>query len=164
MSLEHEGVRYQEVPDGTTDACRNCAFEEGFACGTPGDRRPTWARGCGEHRVHFVKVVEPTTGQHARGVKLDAGKVRVGLVFRGFPRALLRVAAVATYGANKYTPDGWQSVADGIDRYDDAKGRHLLAGYIEPADVESDIEHQAHEAWNALARLELLLRKKEQGA
>jgi hypothetical protein len=98
---------------------------------------------------------------HAPGAKLDAGKARVGLMFKGFARALLRVAEVTTYGAMKYTPGGWQFVPDGIDRYDDAKARHILKGYIEPHDADTLIEHQAHEAWNALAKLELMLREKE---
>lgn len=101
--------------------------------------------------------------QHAPGAKLDAGKVRVGLMFRGFARALLKVAEVTTYGANKYTPNGWLSVPNGLDRYDDAKGRHLLKGYIQDCDPETDIEEAAHEAWNALAKLELALRAKEGG-
>lgn len=42
---------------------------------------------------------------HKPGAKLDAGKERVGLMLSGFARALLRVAAVTTYGANKYTPN-----------------------------------------------------------
>lgn len=100
-------------------------------------------------------------GQHEPGAKLDAGKERVGLMFRGFARALLKVSAVGTYGAVKYTPDGWLHVENGIERYDDAKGRHLLKGYIEPHDPDTEIEHQAHEAWNALAKLELMLREKE---
>jgi hypothetical protein len=101
------------------------------------------------------------TSPHAPGAKLDAGKVRVGLVFRGFARALLKVCEVGTFGARKYTEDGWLSVPQGIDRYDDAKGRHLLKGYIEPVDPDSQIEHLAHEAWNCLARLELVLRERE---
>lgn len=98
---------------------------------------------------------------HKPGAKLDAGKPRVGLMFKGFARALLRVAEVTTYGANKYTPDGWQSVQDGEARYLDAQCRHMLKGFIEECDKDTDIEHMAHDAWNALARLELALRRKE---
>lgn len=82
-------------------------------------------------------------------------------MFSDFPRALLAVAAVTTFGAKKYTPRGWVSVPSADERYDDAKGRHLLKGYIEPEDPESQLQHLAHEAWNALAVLELHLRKKE---
>lgn len=101
-------------------------------------------------------------GQHEPGAKLDSGKVRPGLLLNGFPRALLAVAEVATYGANKYCEDGWRSVPDGIKRYTDAKDRHRLFGAIEERDPESGLLHAAHEAWNALAVLELKLRGGEQ--
>ena len=102
---------------------------------------------------------------HEEGAKLDAGKNRMGLVMSGFPRALLAVGEIATYGANKYTPNGWVSVPNGKERYTDAMYRHLLeeaqgAEY----DEESHMRHAAHAAWNALARLELLLREREQTA
>lgn len=94
------------------------------------------------------------------GAKLDAGKNRVGLMVQGFPRALEAVSEVATYGAAKYTPGGWVTVPDGIDRYTDAMHRHLLAeARGEKFDAESGLEHAAMAAWNALARLELMRRK-----
>lgn len=93
------------------------------------------------------------------GSKLDKNKVRVGLMLKGFSGALLEVAKVTTYGAKKYSDGGWQSVKDGIERYDDAKGRHLLEGYQCATDADSNLKHLAMEAWNALAKLELVLRK-----
>lgn len=97
--------------------------------------------------------------QHVAGAKLDAGKLRAGLVLGDFAHALLAVARVGTFGAVKYTPHGWLSVSDGVDRYTDALYRHLLAeARGEKFDSESSIEHAAHAAWNALARLELMLR------
>lgn len=96
-------------------------------------------------------------GQHEPGAKLDDGKVRPSLVISGFPRALLEVAKVGTYGAGKYTDGGWRSVPDGIKRYTDARDRHRLMGAIEENDRDSGISHLAHEAWNALAALELSL-------
>jgi len=98
---------------------------------------------------------------HAPGAKLDAGKPRVGLMLEGFAKALLEVAKVTTYGADKYTPHGWRSVPDGINRYDDAKGRHLLEGYVNELDRETELLHLAQEAWNALAKLEMVLSRKE---
>ena len=83
-----------------------------------------------------------------------------GHVFAGFARALERVADVGTFGANKYTDNGWESVPHGRARYTDALYRHLLAeGRGETNDSESGLEHAAHTAWNALARLELQLRE-----
>ena len=97
---------------------------------------------------------------HAPGAKLDAGKPRVGLMMSGFARALLEVSKVTTYGALKYSPNGWKEVKDGVDRYDDGKGRHLLEGYIEERDPDTGLLHLAQEAWNALAKLELALEQK----
>ena len=102
-------------------------------------------------------------GAHDPGAKLDAGKPRVGLMLSGFPRALLKVAEVTTFGALKYSDNGWQQVDGGVSRYDDAKGRHLLYGYIEDIDADSGLEHLAQDAWNALAKLELKLREEENG-
>ena len=100
---------------------------------------------------------------HAPGSKMDYGKPRVGLMLEGFARALLEVAAVTTFGATKYSAGGWQYVKDGVDRYNDAKARHLLKGYITPVDEDTKLLHLAQEAWNALAVLELKLRKMENG-
>jgi hypothetical protein len=95
------------------------------------------------------------------GVKLDQGKNRLGLVLGGFPRALKAVGEIGTFGAEKYTDDGWKSVPDGEARYTDALLRHLLADFEgEKLDPESGYTHAAHTAWNALARLELVLREK----
>ena len=99
---------------------------------------------------------------HAAGAKLDAGKPRVSLVLDGFPRALEEVAKVGTYGAEKYSDNGWMTVPDGISRYKDAMGRHRIAGAKgEVIDPETGLLHSAQEAWNALAKLELELRKLE---
>lgn len=83
--------------------------------------------------------------QHAPGSKLDAGKVLAG-VLEDFSLALLEVAKVGTFGANKYSRGGWQSVPDGITRYADAKWRHLLKGRFEDLDSDSGLLHAAHEA------------------
>lgn len=102
-------------------------------------------------------------GQHEPGAKMDAGKVRVGLVLGGFSRALTEVSRVGTNGARKYTDNGWMEVPGGIARYTDALGRHLLEEASgELIDQEWGLLHAAHAAWNALARLELMLKEGEQ--
>lgn len=96
--------------------------------------------------------------QHAPGAKLDAGKCDVGLLFESFPNALFAVAQVATFGANKYTRNGWKAVPEGLNRYAAAEGRHKLYRYQgEVIDKESLFPHRYHEAWNVLAQLELSL-------
>ncbi len=99
--------------------------------------------------------------KQVKGIKHDNGKPRPDLIFSAMARALLEVSKVATMGAEKYDDDNWLLVDDAIKRYRDAKCRHMLLGAIEPHDNESGLAHLAHEAWNALAVLELHLRKLE---
>lgn len=94
---------------------------------------------------------------HQEGVKDDSGKV-LGGVIGDFGLALMEVAKIGTYGANKYTRGGWESVPDGIQRYDDAMWRHLMYSAFEVVDEESGYEHELHMVWNALAKLELRMR------
>lgn len=96
-------------------------------------------------------------------VKYDGGKPAS---YRGaiayFPRAIEQVAAVSTFGATKYAWKGWQSVPEGFERYSDAMVRHLTKEATgESTDSDSGLLHASHAAWNALARLELLLREEE---
>lgn len=96
---------------------------------------------------------------HGPGAKLDAGKSRLGLVLGGFARALQQVGYVGTYGADKYSPNGWRSVENGEERYLDALYRHLLADAAgECIDEGSGLTHFSHAAWNILAVLEIRLR------
>lgn len=98
---------------------------------------------------------------HTPGAKLDAGKPRPGLVLGDFSRSLQAVVDVGTYGARKYTEHGWVAVPDGVARYTDAMHRHLMAEAAgELCDKDTGILHAAHAAWNALARLDLMIRGK----
>ncbi|WP_243641012.1 dATP/dGTP diphosphohydrolase domain-containing protein [Shewanella vesiculosa] len=107
--------------------------------------------------------VDPTgRSPQDAGAKLDSGKVRPGLVLGGFARALWAVSEVGTVGANKYSDNGWVSVPNGESRYDDAGMRHWLKDKMgEKQDDDSKLRHLAHEAWNALAVLDLALREQE---
>lgn len=99
----------------------------------------------------------------APGSKLDAGKIPLMRgVLHYFPRALAAVAQVSLKGAEKYSWKGWETVPDGINRYGDALTRHILYEETEGLlDHDSGFHHAAHAAWNALARLELILREKK---
>lgn len=98
------------------------------------------------------------------GTKGDLGK---SPVTRGclhyFPRALKAVAGLSCIGAEKYSWKGWETVPDGINRYGDAVGRHELAieGDYSRRDPDTGVLEATAVAWNALARLELVLREKE---
>lgn len=108
---------------------------------------------------HPAYVERDPTGRapHEPGAKLDEGKPPL---LRGclgyFPLALAAVAEVSAHGAEKYAWRGWESVPDGVARYGDALARHLCAAGPDPG---SGLDHAAHAAWNALARLELMLRE-----
>lgn len=103
---------------------------------------------------------------HEPGAKLDVGKPPI---FRGlldyFPRALLSVSNVSAVGASKYAWKGWEDVPDGFNRYSDAMGRHILSEgrgeLYDDGPGGTGLLHASQVAWNALARLELLLRSLE---
>lgn len=107
-----------------------------------------------EQDPYGIKPGEP-------GAKLDDGKILAG-VLSDFSLALIEVAKVGTFGAKKYSRGGWQSVPDGCQRYYDAKWRHLLAERHETIAPDSGLLHAAHEAWNCLARLELMMRGQDE--
>lgn len=105
------------------------------------------------------------------GAKLDAGKAPVWQgAIAYFPRAFVKLAELSAYGANKYAWKGWEKVSDGVNRYSNALARHAVKETIEGAwdkEIENDpkfpacVLHATQVAWNAMARLELILREQE---
>jgi hypothetical protein len=97
------------------------------------------------------------------GIKYDAGKPAVWQgVINYFPRALWGVAQISTFGAQKYAWKGWAAVDNGFVRYKDAEMRHMLKQAMgEECDPDSTEMHLKHQAWGALATLELYLIEKE---
>lgn len=96
------------------------------------------------------------------GKKFDNGKPPVFMgVLQYFPRALKAVAEVSAYGAKKYDLDladkNWMTVENGYARYSNALTRHVVEEGIDMYDAESGLLHAQMVAWNALARLELLM-------
>jgi Domain of unknown function (DUF5664) len=87
------------------------------------------------------------------GSKHDAGKPLMGAVP---PNALLTVAKVLTFGAEKYGRDNWRQVENAETRYMDAALRHLNAyqrgGVVDPESGES---HLAHAVCSLMFLLEL---------
>ncbi len=85
------------------------------------------------------------------GIKYDQGKPRVSLLSS---IALLEVAKVATFGANKYQDHNWRK-AFKWSRLLDAALRHILAyNGGNRIDEESGLSHLNHAAWNLLALIE----------
>ena len=110
--------------------------------------------------MNFPELDPNNKDPHTPGAKLDAGKNRLGLVLGGFALALEEVGRVGTFGAQKYSADGWKSVENGSERYTDAMLRHYFADAGgECFDEQTSLLHAAHCAWNALARLDLLIRE-----
>jgi hypothetical protein len=115
------------------------------------------------HSTEEKKVAsEPKAGQ-----KFDGSKRRVIQGFINyFPRAIEAVTEVSEYGTVKYNagkfPTTWKEVVDGIVRYTDALGRHLLEEAKGNVNCpESGLMHAKQTAWNAMARLELILIEEE---
>ena len=87
------------------------------------------------------------------GSKHDSGKPLMGAVP---PNALLAVARVLTFGAEKYGRDNWRQVANAETRYLDAALRHINAYQRgEAADPESGESHLAHAVCSLMFMLEL---------
>lgn len=96
------------------------------------------------------------------------GKLQVHLLDQGFPNALLEVARVMTWAAeNKgYKPHDWKNLPDAENAFEGAASRHRMTHNVQRqgglplekcVDHESLIVHKAHEAFNVLAELELIL-------
>lgn len=99
------------------------------------------------------------------------GKIEMDLFDSGFPNAILEVAKVMTWaGQNKgYKPHDWTNLPNAEVEFSAAASRHKMKSLIqkvdgvvaqERVDEESGIVHLAHEAFNVLAQLELVLRGK----
>ena len=99
---------------------------------------------------------------HLPGMKYDEGKPNLSLVFGGFNKALLDVGYIGTFGARKYTPNGWKDVENLYERYSSALLRHMFAAMSPRVkdiyDNETGRLHLAHVAWNALALTEHMLK------
>ncbi|RKP44745.1 dATP/dGTP diphosphohydrolase domain-containing protein [Pararobbsia silviterrae] len=98
------------------------------------------------------------------GAKTDAQKVRPSLILNDMPRAILAIAQLGTIAVRlKYSPGSWLQVERGIERFTDAMDRHRLAEGLEVFDENTpgfeEVRHATSVAWNALARLELILRE-----
>lgn len=95
------------------------------------------------------------------GTKYDDGKPRLGEMLQDFDKAILELCKVWTFGADKYDVSNWKLVDDGFRRYTNALLRHLIVEKREICDKESHLLHATHVAWNALARLYLLLEQQQ---
>lgn len=86
-----------------------------------------------------------------KGVKYDTQKARWDLL--PLPE-IADIVDVYTAGAVKYSPNSWQHLEDGYNRYKAALFRHLLEYENgNEIDEETGCKHLAQVAWNAIAML-----------
>lgn len=122
--------------------------------------------------LHLGTKVEPNESI-ARPIleERKVGKVQMDLFDEGFANAVFEVAKVMTWAAeNKgYKPHDWVNLPDAESSFQAAASRHRVKGLIQKVsgvavtdrvDEESAILHKAHEAFNVLAELELMMRGK----
>lgn len=84
-----------------------------------------------------------------------------------FPRAIFAVSEVSLFGTKKHNVPlmdmSYLCLPDGANEMREAKMRHVLNEAISgPIDVDFQLFHAAHEAWNAMARLEIMLKNQEE--
>ena len=98
--------------------------------------------------VPFDGIRFPTGDKH----KFDGDKTKWHLL----PWEIIKgIAEVMTFGANKYTENGWKEVPRGEDRYWSALMRHRMAmngigQKKEYTDKDSGLPHWAHFCCNAI--------------
>jgi hypothetical protein len=91
-------------------------------------------------------------------IKNDNQKTNLAILL-DTPRALEEVAKVMEFGAEKYDRKNW-SLVDDKERYLSAPLRHIMLGYAqgEQLDSESNLHHIAHAVTSLLFLLEIELR------
>lgn len=82
--------------------------------------------------------------------------IRSASILRDSAVAVRASVDVGSYGARKYDRDNWLHVDDGISRYYEAGGRHVLdmlcgVAIDDPAKGGSGLPNLAHWAWNVFA-------------
>lgn len=130
--------------------CMNCAVKEQEDCCEECDADYSlWRQDELTEEPMAVGKVDPNgIDAHAPGAKLDFGKNKWYLL----PWKVIEgVAAVMTFGANKYSENGWQDVPQAKERYFAAMMRHwMLMNDGEYADPDSGLPHWAHFCCNAV--------------
>lgn len=130
-------------------------------CGSRRDRtrliyQDDWAKVCQQCKDWLNSLRSDTDKERAAGafVKNDSGKLRPSTVP---PESLLEVIKVFTFGDLKYPNDNYR-IGTEWQRYYDALERHTLKWQLgENLDDETDLNHLAHIAANAMILLMMQL-------
>ena len=89
------------------------------------------------------------------GIKYDSAKPKMNLLP---PKAILEVAKVLTFGAEKYDAENWRKLDDLQNRYTAGALRHIFAHMDgEKLDPETGLSHMAHALCCLLFKLEIEL-------
>lgn len=120
-----------------------------------------------ELKIYFEKIEETEkVEEYPKGVKNDSDKLPYYTVlFKQFPLALKEVVKCSKAGNQKYhaTDTDWQNFSrleNSDTRYKDAMLRHMgETGQVEDMQEYGEMTHEAAVVWNALADLEIKLRK-----
>lgn len=147
-------IDFGSAPEGATHYMPTSAGVNWY-CGQ-GDVSMLWDQG--GWVVSYVSMGPPLVlripnAKLPNGSKHDSGKPVMGAVP---PNALLAVARVLTFGAEKYGRDNWQKVENMEVRYLDATLRHINAHQRgETTDPESGESHLAHAVCSLMFMLEV---------
>ena len=91
----------------------------------------------------------------SEGIKYDSAKPRMNLLP---PKAIMEVAKVLTFGAEKYDAENWRKLDDLQNRYTAGALRHIFAHMDgEQLDPETNLSHLAHALCCLLFKLEIEL-------
>ena len=94
-----------------------------------------------------------------QGIKYDGKKPKMHLLP---PKAILEVAKVLTFGAQKYDEENWRKLDNLQARYSSGALRHIFAHIDkEELDPESGLSHLAHAICCLLFKLEIELENAE---
>ena len=91
----------------------------------------------------------------SEGIKYDSAKPKMNLLP---PKAIVEVAKVLTFGAEKYDAENWRKLDDLQNRYTAGALRHIFAHMDgEKLDPETGLSHMAHALCCLLFKLEIEL-------
>lgn len=159
MEMKIMSIDFSKAPEGATHYRGSGGVWYKVVDGVPFyfDVIEGWVRSiCGLESLYQIPTFEPFTSVEdapPTGSKHDSGKPLMGAVP---PDALLAVARVLTFGAEKYGRDNWRQVENAETRYLDAALRHINAYQRgEAADPESGESHLAHAVCSLMFVLEL---------
>lgn len=165
VSGEPTGLFGEQCPETIIPMIRSNQLEGGWQLNKSGDFEVT---------VDVTNDGKPYVSGMGLGVyrpnleDRKVGKVQMHMVDDGFPNALREVAKVMTWAADAkgYKLHDWKNLPNAGEAFPSAGYRHRNDSSIQKAqgvrpvdrtDHESSLLHKAHEAFNILAELELIL-------